>query len=59
MSINDLKAVIKVKRRSLPASLMQLPRVYRRHYRELRRTNGRAVSAYGAWVLARLVVTVR
>jgi hypothetical protein len=58
--IGELTATVEVRKRGFFGTLVQVPKVFRQHYRVMRRhDNGRLVSIYGAWLLARLIVTVR
>jgi hypothetical protein len=54
-----LTVQVNVKQRSLAGRLVKLPLVFRKHYRVFRREgNGMILSAYGAWLLAGLMITV-
>jgi hypothetical protein len=59
MDIGTLTVNIEVKQRSMVSRLARLPRVFWGHYKIMRRGNGRIVSAYGAWLLAGLILTVQ
>jgi hypothetical protein len=58
MDVGTLTVNIEVKQRSMVSRLARLPRVFWGHYKIMRRGNGRIVSAYGAWLLAGLIVKI-
>jgi hypothetical protein len=57
-SLDLLTVPIVVRRRSLAQRIIRFPFVAWSHYTILRRTCGRRASAYGAWLLASLIITV-
>lgn len=58
MSVKALFATVEVKRRPLWKIVLISPFVWFKHYRILRRHEGRIVSAYAAWWWARQMVVV-
>lgn len=57
MASLSLTVTLEVKRRSFVGRLRRLPWAFRQHYAIFRRSNGRLVSAYGAWLMAGVLIS--
>jgi hypothetical protein len=56
---NTLTVNVTLHRLGFFGTLVRLPRLFSRHYRTMRRSNGRIVSACGAWLLTGCVLSIK